>query len=77
MLQPSVALWVIYDHPTDFPDHFVVRKWNRMGGSTTLAEGLNCWQACSLEEARRFIPPEAINIGRLKQDDPVIVEVWI
>lgn len=32
MRQPAIenqylSMWVIYDHPKDFPDHFVARQW--------------------------------------------------
>lgn len=77
LVDPVVTLWIIYDHPTDFPDHFVVRPWSMHCGITTLAPGLSCWQACSLDEARHLIPPGYSNIGRLKQHHPVIEEVWI
>lgn len=77
LLEPVITIWVIYDHPTDFPDHFVVRQWHVLGGITTPAADLNCWQAFTLEEARRFIPAGLTNIGRLPEDDPAILEAWI
>jgi hypothetical protein len=28
----GLAMWTIYDHPKDFPEHFVARKWLITGG---------------------------------------------
>lgn len=71
----TISQYAIYDHPRDFPDHFVVREWLIKDGQVTPAE--ECWLTQTLEDARALIPRGMYNFGRYPQDDPVIVEVWI
>lgn len=70
-----LSLWVIYDHPRDHPDNFVVRR-QQVGPDGAIASTVFVL-ADSLEEARRFVPAGRVNIGRYEQDDPVIAEVWL
>lgn len=68
------VVWVIYDHPRDFPQYFVVRPqivWGgliRFGVATTYE---------TLEQARSALPPGLYPLGRHESDDPAIAEVWI
>lgn len=68
----DLALFVIYRHPADFPDKYVVRKWimDRPTHEFQLYE--------FLEEARR--PLEKLGLvclNRAELDDPCIVETWL
>jgi hypothetical protein len=56
-LYPAIIpCWVIYDHPTDFPDHWVVRKQIVNLDSNLIYYYIAC--LCeSLDEARQQIPP--------------------
>lgn len=67
----SIRMYVIYDHPRDYPNCFVVRLWE--GGRPTLTHVL----ASSLDHARKQVPHGLTRIPRVPQDDPVIVETWI
>ncbi len=66
--------YTIYDHPKDYPDNFVVRRW------TVSTAGVfwdaKCQLATTLEEARRLVPDGTLGIPRFEEDDPVIVETW-
>lgn len=69
-----LPMWTIYDHPSDYPLHFVVRSYlvNRGGehdSHIALAE--------TLEEARGLIPSGQTCLGRQPGDEPQIVETWI
>lgn len=64
--------FVIYENPRDYPGKFVVRKWQ--GLEPDIAPLTVCE---SLEIARSFVPPDKFNLGRHKNDDPAIREVWI
>lgn len=71
----ALVMWVIYDHPSDFPEHFVARRW--VGESPTTDHVL----ADSLEDVRTkvatrfaFVPSM---LPRFENDDPKIVEVWL
>jgi len=76
-------MYTIYGHPSDHPDHFVVRGStvqpgagpNRQG--STIVQDTDCQLADTLEAARELIPDEGLYcLERLPEDDPVILEVW-
>jgi len=66
------SLYVIYDHPSDYPQDFVCRVWQG-----ELAEFRPFAVARTLEEIRQRLPPGMVCLGRYEQDDPAIREVWI
>lgn len=87
------TLWVIYEHPSDFPDHFVVRRhfvlrpggivspdfaWRTIRtGNPYVAVDRMASLAPTLDEARALLPPGLFRTDRHPEDDPKIVEVWI
>jgi hypothetical protein len=65
-----LEIWTIYDHPTDYPDCFVARKFlNDQPTDTVLF-------APTLARIREMIPQGLFPLARFKEDDPVIVESW-
>ncbi len=72
-----IRTYVIYDHPKDYPQHFVVRAWEVVCGVPVPIPSFDCLLANSLEEARSRLPEGLINIGREACDDPRIREVWV
>lgn len=74
--KPILDMWVIYDHPKDNPNHFVVRKWTIMSNAAPLAS-MDKTLHDTLEEAREAIPPGLYNLVRYANDYPVIKEVWV
>lgn len=70
-----MLMYVIYDHPRDYPEHFVVRAWS-VGFGAVLPLG-DPMLTKTLDAARGHVPWHATNIGRERYDDPVIVEVWM
>jgi hypothetical protein len=70
-----MSQWVIYDHPRDDPDHYVMRRWE-IRGSLMIATA-DVAQADTLEEIRQAIPPGLYCLPRFAEDDPCIVEVWL
>jgi hypothetical protein len=70
-----LPMWVIYCHPKDFPDGYVLRPHFAAKGMTTVAEtGLGADTAAQLREV---LPAGVVCIGREADDDPAILEVWI
>jgi hypothetical protein len=72
----GLTTWVIYDHPADFPEHFVVRPWTVAGGGRL--EPGSARLCGTLEQARAAL----VNLGlyrmdRQPDDDPTVVEVWL
>jgi hypothetical protein len=72
-LEDQVEVFVIYDHPSDFPDSFVVRRW--VGGvpDTDLFCASHQLDVIRRELLARGLYPIPRNI----EDDPVIVETWV
>jgi hypothetical protein len=65
-------MWTIYDHPKDYPHHFVVRRW--YGLTPDYAA-----QCDTLGEARQYIADQGgcVALKRDEHDDPVIIETWL
>jgi hypothetical protein len=69
-----IELYVVYDHPRDFPEAFVCRVWY----GQRIAASAPFMTAATLEEIRDALEERGLtNIGRYAEDDPVIAEVWI
>lgn len=68
-------IWVIYDHPTDYPDSaFVVREHHVNNGKGKCTEHIGT--ADTLEHIRRQVPRGKMRVPRREDDPPQIVEWW-
>lgn len=75
---PPLITYTIYERPSDFPEWFVVRKWNVTAGG--FDPDLAQWICETLDEAREIIAGELVGgfcVPRSTEDDPVIVETWM
>lgn len=70
-----LSQWVVYEHPRDYPDLYVVRRWEI--GQRMLYATDDVAFANSLEDIRKAIPPGLYCLPRFAEDDPCIVEVWL
>jgi hypothetical protein len=74
-LGEPVELWTVYDHPLDFPDRWVARRW------LTYRDGTMCGDyhvtASTLEGVRKLLPPGLHRLARDPSDDAKIVETWL
>jgi hypothetical protein len=68
-------MYVVYDHPKDFPDYFVVRRHVVKNGEARAS--LACKYFDTLEQARLSVPDGRVCITRHPDDDPAILETWI
>jgi len=72
----AFVTWVIYAHPADFPDGYVLRAQYVIMGSKTgeVIPDSVAWYADDPEKLRAIIPP-----GKVKFADPnpFILESWI
>jgi hypothetical protein len=66
-------IWVIYDRPADYPDHYVVRVWYGLHPEP------RCWLFESLQQARDHIEREggSVRMDRANTDEIIIVETWL
>jgi len=72
----GLPMWVLYDHPTDMPDHFVLRLWDGMTNMPTKY----IFPAPSLEgiDAQcQSIPGRFYLMERFEDDDPKIMGVYL
>ncbi len=74
-----ISFYVIYDHPADYPNDYVLRKQALVfvPGSRPVEVQDKACQVGTLEEMRAFVPRGAYLLGRHRHDDPVILEVWM
>jgi hypothetical protein len=69
-------MWTVYDHPKDFPNEFIARRFEVDGkGARATADILT---SSSLDLLRSELVHRGLTvINRLPADDPKIVEVWL
>lgn len=76
----TISMWVIYDHPNDYPGSFVLRQHVTVFAPNVppreFAE-IACRVSDDVTELRAFIPRGAVNLGRSPGDDAKILEVWM
>lgn len=66
-----IKIWVIYDHPADFPEEYVARKFILDKPTKDMIV------MPSLDEVRKMLPPHLTRLDRHPSDDPKIIETWI
>lgn len=69
--QTRMPMICIYDHPADYPKHFVARVWDLDVPTRLIA------LSDTLDGIREHIPAGMYRVPRNERDDPHIVEVWI
>lgn len=68
----GLSIWVVYDHPRDFPDVFVARRFENERPTENILIALD------IDILRRqFATCGLVRLARADSDDPVIVETWI
>ena len=66
-----MELWVVYEHPSDYPNKFVARKFVLDQPTAEIVIG------GTIEEARLGIPKGLTRFLPDKEDDECIVEIWL
>jgi hypothetical protein len=70
-----LPMWAVYDHPADFPDSYVARKWLTLPKVSATDEKIIC---SSLDDIRDEMEARGlVCLMRNPQDDPCIVETWL
>jgi hypothetical protein len=71
-VEPAIPIWTVYDHPRDFPDCFIARKFMLDVVTTEIVT------APTLDELRDRLATEGLFlVPRSPEDDPRIVETWL
>lgn len=70
-----LVMFIVYDHPADFPNEFVCRRCYPAAGAVVFDPELFA-RGNTLDKVRARIPAGAVRLERSPEDDPVIVETW-
>lgn len=74
---PKLALYVVYENPSDFPRAFVVRQQYVASSGFIMIARNPLIIAKTLDAARAALPLGLHNLGRNPRDDACIYEVWV
>lgn len=70
-----LSMWVVYDHPSDYPAHYIARL-HEVGTTHQVTDQVLV--SATLEPLQEQLAGRGlIRITRNEEDDPVIVETWI
>lgn len=73
----SLSIFTIYDHPSDYPDSFVVREFLITKDNVTIIDSLYM-KASTLKEIHdEFDKTMYVFIGRSDNDDEKIIGVYL
>ena len=74
----ALSTWTIYDHPRDFPDLFVARRFESGTGDPEPVATSDIIGAHGLEPLREMMKRAGLTVlPRMEGDQPQIVEVWL
>jgi hypothetical protein len=69
-----LKIWTVYDHPKDYPDHFVARLYYIRHGKPVVSKVIITHEY--LEHLRQLLPHGLTCLTRDIADDPCIIESW-
>ena len=69
-----LAMWTVFDHPPDYPDVFLARKWLILHGVAVATNEIVIGP--TLQSVRDQIPPGLFCQPRAPGDEVTIVETW-
>lgn len=77
-----MTMWVIYDHPADFPDAWVALQWvfevGKGAADNTYKPSSIILIAQKLDTLRaKMLELGLVSLARDPSDDPCIVEAWL
>ena len=78
MTDNALVGYTLYDHPADFPDHWVLRRWRMLmwpSGVSTIRPETAC--LCDTLQAALDSVPDGLVCMRDAGDPPMIVATWL
>lgn len=73
----GLAIWTLYDHPTDMPGCPYVARLSHVGKGGVNTTDMALWSE-NLEELRASMVSQGLTcLTRSPEDDPKIIEVWL
>lgn len=68
----GLSVWVVYDHPKDYPDSYVARCFINEQPTENV---MFCTSLERLQEELVYMG--LAQLARMEDDDPVIIETWL
>lgn len=69
-------IWTVYDHPTDYPNEFVARRFETgPKGSFATSDVMSCPELRLIRGT--FLRCGLVCMTRSRDDDPKIMETWM
>jgi hypothetical protein len=76
MAEDALSIWVVYDHPTDWPDWFVARRHVAYGPEAGPTADMILDR--DLDHLRQDMEQRGLfRLHRFPEDDAKIVETWL
>lgn len=75
-----MSMWVIYEHPRDYPNDYIAREWYIEAGKKPEPSPVTFFKAPEREVVERFVQavcPDAIGLLPNTDDDPCIIGIWM
>lgn len=70
-------MWVVYDHPTDFPANYIARRWYIVPNEDPIVSR-EIIPAAELDDLRYVLDGMGLSqLAHMDNDDPVIIETWL
>ena len=74
-LREQLPMFVVYDHPSDHPDHFIARLWTGLPEPKPIYFSV---RASTIEPIRVVMDAcGLVHLDRSPSDAPTILETWI
>ncbi len=71
-----LEMFVVYRHPRDYPERYVLRRWWVSAGVQSPDDDW-FYLADTLDQIREYVPAGCVRLERDPKDQPQIVEVWV
>lgn len=68
----GLQIWVVYDHPSDFPNNFVARCFINNVPTTSI---MVCPDLGKIQD--QMVEMGLVKLMPMPGDDPVILETWL
>jgi hypothetical protein len=73
----AIVFWVIWDHPADYPQGYLLRPQLVMPGERNHYTSKIAWYADDPEKLRTILPPGCFMFARQDGDPPHLLETWM
>lgn len=72
----ALVMWTVYDHPTDFPNDYVARKWELDSTGVHATDEVILHRRLAAVRGQMRVRG-LTRLPRFPQDEPKIIEVWL